>query len=78
MHPRTPLVLTPLVPGKRLFDTKSSRKYFSGKAIILHADNSVCSYPVDSSGHVWIDGKILFDPSQPFWDGKEPDVKWPE
>lgn len=71
-------MVTPLVPGKRLFDTKSSRKYFSGKAIILHAENSVRSYPVDSSGHVWIDGKSLFDPSQPFWDGKVPDVKWPE
>ena len=77
-HPRAPLVLTPLVPGKRLFDIKSSKKYFNGKAIILHADNSVRSYPVDSSGHVWIDGKNLFDPSQPFWGGKVPDVKWPE
>lgn len=77
-HPRAPVVMTPLVPGKRLFDIKSSREYFDGKAVILHADNRVVTYPVDSSGHVWIDGKTLFDPSQPFWGGKVPDVKWPE
>jgi hypothetical protein len=77
-HPRAPVMMTPLVPGKRLFDIKSSREYFDGKAVILHADNRVATYPVDSSGHVWIDGKTLFDPSQPFWHGKVPDVKWPE
>jgi type II secretory pathway pseudopilin PulG len=77
-HPQTPLVVTPLVPGKRIFDIKWCKKYFHGKAVILFADSSVRSYPVDPSGRVWIDGKDLFDPSQPFWGGKVPDVKWPE
>jgi type II secretory pathway pseudopilin PulG len=77
-HSQTPLVVTPLVPGKRIFDLKSCKKYFDGKAVILFVDNSVQSHPVDSSGRVWIDGKDLFDPSQPFWRGKAPDVKWPE
>jgi hypothetical protein len=29
-------------------------------------------------GRVWIDGKDIFDPGQPFWGGTAPDVKWPE
>lgn len=78
IHPQTPLVVTPLVPGKRIFDIKSCKKYFDGKAVILFADNSVRAFPLDPSGRVWIDGKDLFDPSQPFWGGKVPEVKWPE
>jgi hypothetical protein len=41
-------------------------------------DTSVITLPVDKSGHVYLNGKDLFDPSQPFWGGKVPDVKWPE
>ncbi len=77
-HPFTPIVIAPLVPGKRRFDYKLCKKYYGGKAIILHLDNSASSHPVDKSGHVYIGGKDLFDPTQPFWGGKVPDVKWPE
>jgi hypothetical protein len=76
--PARPIVLTPLIPGKLQFDYKFSKKYFSGKAIILRIDNSVTSLPIDKSGNVFINGKNLFDPTQPFWNGKVPDVKWPE
>ena len=76
--PETPIAVFPLVPGKRAFDKKLCDKHFSGRAVILHIDNSVMSHPVDASGRVWINGKDLFDPSQPFWGGKAPDVKWPE
>jgi hypothetical protein len=76
--PDTPLVVFPLVPGKQLFDYKWCKEYAKGKAIILRLDNSVTSLPVDKSGHVYLNGKDLFDPSQPFWGGKAPDVKWPE
>jgi hypothetical protein len=49
-----------------------------GKAIILRTGPGSLTYPVDKSGHVKINGKDLFDPSQPFWNGKAPVVKWPE
>jgi hypothetical protein len=71
-------VVFPLISGKRLFDYKLAKKYYDCKAVVLFIDNSVRSYPVDKSGHVYINGKDLFDPSQPFWNGKVPDVKWPE
>jgi hypothetical protein len=74
----TPIVLFPMVPGKLLFDYKLCKKYYNGAAVILRLDNIVTRYPVDKSGRVWIDGKDLFDPTQPFWNGKVPDVKWPE
>lgn len=74
----TPVVVLPLVPGKKLFDTKVSQRYYDGKAVILRVDNRVIVLPIDKSGHVWLNGKDLFDPSQPFWGGKAPDVKWPE
>ena len=76
--PSTPIVVFPLVPGMRLFDYKACKKYHEGKAVILRLDNSVTSLPVDKSGHVYVNGKDLFDPTQPFWGGKVPDVKWPE
>ena len=74
----TPVVLFPLIPGQREFDYKLSKKYFDGKAVILRVDGSVTSLPIDKSGKVYLYGKDLFDPSQPFWQGKAPDVKWPE
>lgn len=76
--PETPIIVCPLVPGKRIFDYKFCKKYFDGKAVILRMDNSVTTMPVDPSGKVFIKGKDLFDPTQPFWMGKAPDVKWPE
>jgi hypothetical protein len=76
--PETPIVVFPLVPGKRTFDKKLCDKHYGGKAVILRVDNSVTAVPVDASGRAWMNGKDLFDPSQPFWGGKAPDVKWPE
>ena len=74
--PKTPVVLFPLAKGKLLFET--SNKHLHGKVVVMFADNSFTSYPLDKSGHVFINGKDLFDPSQPFWGGKAPVVKWPE
>lgn len=76
--PDTPLAMAPLVPGQMKFDYKHCKEFFGGKAVVLFIDNSVRSLPVDKSGRVLINGKDLFDPSQPFWGGKAPDVKWPE
>lgn len=76
--PNTPMAIFPLVRGKHVFDFEFCKQSCAGKAVILFLDNSVKTFPVDESGHVWINGKDLFDPSQPFWSGKVPEVKWPE
>ena len=72
--PGTPIVVCPLIPGTTRFDPKP----FGGKAIILRVDSSARFEPIDRSGHVMIRGMDLFDPRQPFWKGKMPDIKWPE
>jgi len=76
--PDTPIILYPLVPGRMIFDYKFAKKTTLGNAVILRIDGSVITLPVDKTGKVFIDGKDLFDPTQPFWNGKVPDVKWPE
>jgi hypothetical protein len=73
-HPATPVCVTPLEPGKLTFDRKS----FDGKAIILRVDNSAIALPIDRSGRAILNGMDLFDPRQPFWHGKAPNVKWPK
>jgi hypothetical protein len=77
-NPDTPVVVFPLVPGKLIFDYKLCQDYYAGFALILFANISVQRLPVDKHGHVYLNGKDLFDPSQSFWGGKIPDVKWPE
>lgn len=77
-HPAAiPIVVYPLVKGKLVFDYKLCKEW-GKKVAILRTDCSVITLPVDKSGHVYLNGKDLFDPSQPFWGGKVPDVKWPE
>jgi hypothetical protein len=76
--PETPVVVFPLIPGKRAFDKNFCDKHYDGKGFILRVDGTVRLHPVDASGRVWIDGKDIFDPDQPYWGGTAPDVKWPE
>lgn len=73
-HPGRPLVVAPLLKGKTSFDPQ----VLGGKAVVLFIDNSVRSFPIEDDGWVLIDGKDIFDPAQPFWDGKVPTIKWPE
>ena len=72
--PATPVLMAPLLPGKLTFDPKP----FAGKAVILHPDNSFSAYSIDKQGHVILNGLDLFDPRQPFWHGKTPNIKSPE
>lgn len=72
--PATPVVMTSLLPGKLLFDPKP----FDGKAVVLLLDNSARMLPIEKNGKVMLNGMDIFDPRQPFWKGKKPDVKWPE
>lgn len=73
-NPGRPLVVAPLVKGKTTFDPK----VLGGKAVVLRVDNSVQSFPIEQDGRVLIDGKDIFDPNQPFWNGKVPPIKWPD
>lgn len=72
--PETPLVMTPMLKGQRKFD----RSCFQGKAVILFLDHSARALPIEKDGRVLINGRDIFDPRQPFWRGKAPDLKWPE
>lgn len=69
-----PLAMAPAIPGENRFDEKA----FRSNTVILYSDGSVRTYPISKSGQVLIHGKDIFDPSQPFWNGKPPDIKWPE
>lgn len=77
-NPSTPIALWPLVPGKRLFDYQFAKKYNRGKAVILRLDHSVSSLPIDKSGHIYLVGKDLLDPTNLIWGDKPPDIKWPK
>lgn len=70
-----PIAVAPLIPGTLKFD----RKPFDGRAVVLRCDNSVQSYQLRGDGTAVAPGGMdLFDPSQPYWGGKTPEVKWPE
>jgi hypothetical protein len=73
--PSTPLAMAPVIPAKLCFER---RKSYNNDAIILFIDGSVRSLPINRSGQVQLNGMDLFDPRQPFWKGKAPDIKWPE
>ena len=73
-NPSRPLVVAPLVNGETVFDPK----VLGGRAVVLRVDNSVTTIPIEKDGRVLIDGMDMFDPAQPFWNGKVPPIKWPE
>ncbi len=69
-----PVIMAPLIPGTTRFDPKP----FGGKAFVLFTSASVDILPIDPDGRVLVNGRDLFDPAQPYWHGKPPDLKWPE
>ncbi len=71
--PKRPVALLPLIHGKPLFDAAA----LPGKAVIVFADSSVRSFPIESDGRVLINGLDIFDPKQPFWGNSKPNIKWP-
>lgn len=73
-NPGRPLVVAPLLNGKSFFDPD----VLGGKAVVLRADCSVQLIPIEKDGRVLIDGRDIFDPAQPFWDGKVPPLRWPK
>lgn len=72
--PATPIAVTPMIPGTTTFDPE----IYQGKAVVLFLDYSAKSLPLDEAGHAILNGMDIFDPRQPFWKGKTPNIKWPE
>jgi hypothetical protein len=72
--PETPVLMAPVLRGTLKFDPKP----FDGKAVVLFVDGSATRLPIDKNGDVILNGMNLFDPRQPFWRGKAPDIKYPE
>ena len=72
--PETPVVMIPMIRGTLKFDPKP----FDGKAIVLNLDSSATALTIEENGDVLLNGMNLFDPRQPFWRGKAPNIKYPE
>ncbi len=70
----TPVVMAPVIRGTWKFDPKP----FKGQAVVLFLDSSATALTIEENGDVILNGMNLFDPRQPFWRGKAPDIKYPE
>lgn len=70
----TPVIMTPLILGTTRFDPKP----FGRKAVVFFVGDDVRILPIEPDGRVLVNGRDLFDPAQPYWHGKAPDLKWPE
>ena len=73
-NPNRPIILTPLIPGTTKFDPKP----FDGKAIVLHIDNSVTTFEIKKDGTIHDKHGDILSPNHPFWNGKAPDIRYPE
>jgi len=73
-NPNRPIAFTPLIPGTKRFDPKP----FEGKAVFLRIDNSASSMSIRPDGHVYLEGIDILSPEHPIWDGKAPDIRYPE
>jgi hypothetical protein len=74
--PDTPVAFGPFVPGTPKFDPG----VFGEKAIVITIDGSVTLMNINTkTGRVANrTGMDIFDPRQPWWGGKAPDIKLPE
>ena len=72
--PDTPVIFAPVIPGTMILDPET----FGGKALVVSTDSTRTFLPIDSFGKIILNGRDLFDPLQPFWNGKVPAVKWPK
>ena len=74
-NPSLPLIICPIIPGTKKFDPKP----FNGKAIALRIDGSVSTIPINKNGEAMFgNGESLLDPNNKFWNGKIPDIRYPE
>lgn len=74
-NPSLPLLLAPIIPGTTKFDPKP----FKGRAIVLRIDQSVSLLKIREDGQAMLGaGKSLLDPNNGLWNGKTPDIRYPE
>lgn len=73
-NPASPIVFAPIIPGTTKFDPEP----FEGRAVFLRVDNSVSSLVIGEDGHCRSGGIDIFSPENPIWDGKAPDIRYPE
>lgn len=73
-NPSRPIAFCPVIPGTDRFDPKP----FEGKAVALRIDNSVSSYTINQDGHITDKEGNLLSPEHPVWNGKPPDLRYPE
>ncbi len=74
-NPSLPIAFGPVIQGTTKFDPKP----FNGKGIVLRIDNSVSSILINKNGEAMIGGgESLLDPNNKLWNGKAPDIRYPE
>ena len=72
--PARPIAFVPVIPGTVRFDPKP----FDGNAVFLRMDCSVTSLKIVKDGRACSGGIDILSPENPIWDGKAPDIRYPE
>jgi len=72
--PRAIVAMASMIPGTTRFDPVP----YDNRAVVLRIDGSAKPESLGKDGHINIHGKDPLDPSMPCWNGKAPDIKWPE
>lgn len=72
--PFLPIAFGPIIPGTIRFDPKP----LNGKAIVLRIDGSISTLKLKPDGHAISNGENLLDPDNSLWNGKAPDIRYPE
>ena len=73
-NPARPIAFAPVIPGTTKFDPKA----LHGFAVFLRIDNSATSIPIGKDGKVLLDGIDILSVKNPIWEGKAPDIRYPE
>jgi len=73
-NPSRPLAFGPVIPGTTKFDPKP----FNRKGVVLRIDNSVASVQINKDGEAISGGHLLLSPENPIWEGKAPDIRYPD
>ena len=73
-NPSLPLVIGPVVPGKKRFDPKP----FGKRIVALRIDGSATCLRLREDGKIALGGGSVLDPAFPMWEGKPITIAWPE
>ena len=74
-HPSRPILFGPVIPGTKKIDPKA----FNDIALVLRVDNSAGIYKIHKDGTIHDkDGLDILSPNHPIWNGKAPDIRYPE